>query len=123
MKKGMWVGKILMGVVAFVAFLYLLIAGTQYLWNWLVPELFAGPAITFWQTAGLLLLTKILLWPMGRGGRCYGNQHGGPWKYYWKEKWSNMSQEERERIKQKMKEKWCYREPAGSSEKSSTSND
>ena len=30
------------------------------LWNWLVPDLFSGPEITFWQAAGLLLLSKIL---------------------------------------------------------------
>jgi hypothetical protein len=121
MKKGMWVGKILMGIAVFIGFVYLLIAGTQYLWNWLVPLLFAGPMISFWQTAGLLLLSKILLWPIGRG-HCHGTQHGSPWKYYWKEKWSSMSPEERDRIKQKMKEKWCYKEPAGSPENSSTSN-
>lgn len=110
MKKGMWVGKILLGVLLFIAFVYIMIAGTQYLWNWLVPSLFAGPIITFWQTAGLLLLSKILLWPIGKS-RCHGNQHGGPWKYYWKEKWTNMTPEEKDRIKQKMKEKWCYKEP------------
>ena len=113
MKKGMWVGKIVMGIVVFFAFAYLLIAGTQYLWNWLVPALFAGPVVTFWQTAGLLLLTKILFWPIGKG-RCYGSQHAGPWKYYWKEKWSGMTPEERDRIKQKMKEKWCYKETPSS---------
>jgi hypothetical protein len=121
MKKGMWVGKIVMGIVAFFAFVFLLITGTQYLWNWLVPSLFAGPVITFGQTAGLLLLSKILLWPVSKG-RCYGSHQGGPWKYYWKEKWSNMSQEERDRIKQKMKEKWCYKEPTESSQNSAGSN-
>jgi hypothetical protein len=122
MKKGMWVGKILMGVVLFTAFIYVLIAGTQYLWNWLVPALFAGPVISFWQTAGLMLLAKILLWPVGGKCRCQGAHQGGPWKHYWKEKWSNMSAEERDRMKQKMKEKWCYKEPAGSTENTGTSN-
>jgi len=113
MKKGMWVGKILLGIVLFVAFIYVLIGGTQYLWNWLVPALFAGPVITFWQTAGLLLLSKIILWPIGRS-RCAGSHQNGPWKYYWKEKWHNMSPDEREKLKQKMKEKWCYKEPGES---------
>lgn len=109
MKKGMWVGKILLGILLFTGFVYLVIAGTQYLWNWLVPALFAGPLITFWQTAGLLLLSKIILWPIGKGRSCH-SQHRGPWKFYWKEKWANMTPEERERLKQKMKEKWCYKE-------------
>ena len=30
------------------------------LWNWLIPSLFSGPAITFWQSLGILLLAKIL---------------------------------------------------------------
>jgi hypothetical protein len=116
MKKGMWAGKIAFGIAAVIGFIYLLIAGTQYLWNWLVPSLFNGPVLTFWQTAGLLLLSKILLWPLGKG-RCSGGQQGGHWKYYWKEKLHNMTPEERDRIKQKMKEKWCYKEPNDSTSK------
>jgi hypothetical protein len=33
---------------------------TMSLWNWLIPVLFHGPVITFWQTAGLFILAKIL---------------------------------------------------------------
>lgn len=32
-----------------------------WLWNWLVPSLFNGPEITFWQTAGLYLLINLLI--------------------------------------------------------------
>jgi hypothetical protein len=120
MKKGKWVGWIIIGVLAFTAFIFVLVTGTQYLWNWLVPALFAGPVITFWQTAGLLLLSKIILWPIGKGNRC--SHHGGPWKNYWKEKWTNMTPEEREKLKQKMKEKWCYKETEGTSGESGSSN-
>ena len=34
---------------------------TMSLWNWLIPSLFHGPVLTFWQTAGLFILSKILL--------------------------------------------------------------
>jgi len=34
---------------------------TMSLWNWLIPLLFHGPVLTFWQTAGLFILSKILL--------------------------------------------------------------
>jgi len=121
MKRGMWAGKILIGVLFAIVLIAGLITLTQYLWNWLVPELFAGPVITFWQTAGLLVLSKIFLWTFGRC-RCHGNNTSGPWKYYWKEKWSGMSPDERERIKQKMKEKWCYREAPASDTETGTSN-
>ena len=122
MKRGMWAGKILIGTLVAIIVVYGVIIGTQYLWNWLVPELFAGPMITFWQTAGLLLLSKIFLWSFGRSS-CHGGGHaGGPWKYYWKEKWTSMSPDERERIKQKMKEKWCYKEAPASDTHSGSAN-
>ena len=31
------------------------------LWNWLIPALFTGPVIGFWQALGILVLSKILL--------------------------------------------------------------
>lgn len=65
MKKGKWVVKfIVLGIVA------LTVIGlvTQLLWNWLVPALFSGPVITYWQALGLLVLSRILFWGFGRGG-------------------------------------------------------
>jgi hypothetical protein len=53
-----------------VAFVILVIFGVQALWNWLIPELFHGPVLTYWQTAGLFLLSKILL-----TGIAPGQQH------------------------------------------------
>ncbi|MBT3273235.1 MAG: hypothetical protein HN368_08785 [Spirochaetales bacterium] len=32
---------------------------TRALWNWLMPEIFGLPQITYWQTVGLLLLSCI----------------------------------------------------------------
>jgi len=48
------------GILGF-AFLVLVIFGVQALWNWLIPELFNGPVLNFWQTVGLFFLSKILL--------------------------------------------------------------
>lgn len=39
----------------------LLVFPIMWLWNWLVPELFNGPTITFWQSAGLFVLSNILI--------------------------------------------------------------
>lgn len=89
---------------------------TQGLWNWLVPGLFAGPTLTFWQAIGLLALTKILFWTLGRGPGHWRNRYSGPWGYYWKDQWSKMTPEERERYRQKMQEKWCYRDENASKE-------
>lgn len=44
-----------------VGFVILVIWGVMALWNWLIPDLFNGPVINYWQTAGLFLLSKILL--------------------------------------------------------------
>src|SRR6476620_11663806 len=121
MKKGIWVGKILMMVVIGIAIAFGFAMGTMYLWNWLVPVLFAGPVITFWQTVGLLALCKILFGGFGKGGH-WGRHRSGPWRPYWKEKLHNMSPEDRERFKQKMKEKWGCREENTSAADSGTSN-
>lgn len=116
MKKGIWIGKmVVLGIIAIVAFTLV----TMYLWNWLVPVLFSGPQINFWQTIGLLVLSKILFSGFGKGK---SHDHG-PWRGYWKEKWSGMTPEERERFKQKMKNKWCYPPTSTSEQKSDTSND
>jgi len=90
---------------------------TMLLWNWLVPVLFNGPIIGFWQALGLLVLSKLLFW--GAGGK--GNHNH--WKNKVYNKFSSMTPEEREALKQKMKEKWCHWEESGSSKDSSTSND
>ena len=115
MKRGYWIAKIVVLVAfAIVAFTFV----TMWLWNWLVPDLFNGPVISFWQTLGLLVLSKILFSGFGKKG---GHNHG-PIKGYWKYKLDKMTPEERERFKQKMKDKWCYKVPDDSSVNSGTSN-
>lgn len=51
-----------------IGFIFGVIYGVQALWNWLIPDLFNGPALTYWQTAGLFLLSKILLTGIAPGG-------------------------------------------------------
>lgn len=74
-----------------VGFIIGVIFGVQALWNWLVPELFNGPDLTYWQTAGLFLLSKILL-----TGIAPGSKHGGgrEWKREWKKEWKKDSNRE-----------------------------
>jgi hypothetical protein len=106
------------GVLLIVLFTYV----TQQLWNWLVPQLFAGPLISFWQTFGLLVLSKIIF--SGIGGKCHhGHQHNNPWKEKMKEKFSHMSPEERDAFKQKMWAKWCPSQKEKSENSDTTSND
>jgi len=108
MKRGVWILKwIVLGTLFIVLFGLV----TQLLWNWLVPALFAGPVITYWQALGLLLLTKILF-GFGRGGRKGHHQHcGNDYKSYWKQRYEQkiaaMNPEDREAFKKKMMDKWC----------------
>jgi hypothetical protein len=64
------------------------------LWNALMPDIFHLPPITFWQSLGLLLLSKIL----------FSSFRGGGPKRRMKdrltEKWMNMTPEEKEKFKQ-----------------------
>lgn len=115
MKRGWWILKFLVFGIVMLVLIGLV---TQVLWNWLVPELFAGPILTFWQALGLLALTKILFWSFGKGGGHWRSHQSG----YWAQKWKGMSPEDRERFKEKMKEKWCYTDKSTSAEKSDISN-
>lgn len=100
MKRGWWILKGIVFVALMVAIFGM---ATMLLWNWLIPTLFSGPVVTFTQAIGLLLLTKILFWSVGKGN----HNHGGPWRPYWKKRWEGMTPEDKERLKRRMKEKWC----------------
>ena len=63
-RKGLkYAGFGVLGVAAVFAFTF----AVMWLWNWLVPEVFNGPILSYWQTLGLLVLTKILFSGMGGG--------------------------------------------------------
>ncbi len=85
--------------LAFVVFAPLLVAAlsavVMLLWNALIPSLFAGPVVTFWQAAGLLILCRLLF-----GG--FRPRHGGHhhWRHRaWRSRWYRMSPDERERFR------------------------
>ena len=64
-----------------IGFVTLAIFVTMSLWNWLIPQLFHGPVLTFWQAAGLFLLSKILLTGIAPGRQ---ESHS---KKDWRKKW------------------------------------
>ena len=65
-----------------IGFVALVILGVMALWNWLIPTLFNGPVLTYWQTLGLFFLSKILL-----TGIAPGQQHNH--KKDWRKKFHN----------------------------------
>ena len=90
----------------FFAALFVAAAGfvTMRLWNWLVPALFNGPSISFWQTLGLLLLTRILFGGWGRGGRAgdWGRRRE-IWRKKMESRLAHLTPEEQEKFRQKMR--------------------
>ena len=64
------------------------------LWNWLIPALFGGPVLHFWQAIGLLVLTRILVGRVGRGPGHWG------WRGRMRQDWQRMTPEERERLRE-----------------------
>ena len=68
------------------------------LWNALIPALFKGPAVTFWQAVGLLLLSHILLRGWGHGHHSHGWRRDRR-KQRFEEKLAAMAPEEREKFK------------------------
>ena len=83
------------------------------IWNALVPDLFKGPEITFWQAAGLLVLSHILLRGWGRWRYANGWRHDR-WKHRLEEKLAAMTPEERETFKREWRRR-CGWEPGGES--------
>ena len=55
-------------------FITLTIFVVKSLWNALIPILFHGPVLTFWQTVGLFLLSKILLTGVAPGPHYRGRR-------------------------------------------------
>jgi len=91
--------------VMIIAFVFLGGLAVMLLWNAILPAVLGISVITFWQAIGILVLSKILFGGF-RGGP-WGGRRGGP--PHWKNQWVNMSDEEKEKMKEEMmkrKEEW-----------------
>ena len=83
-------------------------AAVMLLWNALLPQIFALPRIGYLQAVGLLVLTRLLFGGIGgwdHGGRRalkegHLSGHGNKLR----EKWMNMSEEERKEFIEKEKD-------------------
>lgn len=118
MKQKFFFKYVVWGAIALLFFALV----TMLLWNWLIPSIFNGPALTYFQALGLLLLTKLLLWGFGKPGN-YGPYTNQFFKEKFYEKFSHMTPEQREAFKQRMKDKWCSWDEKRADKFSGTSND
>ncbi|MBK7338253.1 MAG: hypothetical protein IPJ00_19800 [Saprospirales bacterium] len=96
--------------VKFLFFLALAVLGLfllgniiMYLWNGILSEATGVKPLNFWESLGLLALSRILV-----GGWRFGGSRGH-WKHsqrgQWKEKWMQMSEEERAAFRDKWQER------------------
>lgn len=108
------VGIILFGIIAIVGLAILFGFILMWLWNWLMPEIFDLPHITYWQAVGLFIITKIFIGGCGSGGGSSKNNKDcksdsnknefSKWKHYgkfWEEKGEDMYSEYVEEIENK----------------------
>jgi len=86
-------------------------AAVMLLWNALMPQIFTLPQISYLQSVGLLVLARLLFGGIGDERRNYAGYRGaGRGRYLFdhgnkiREKWMNMSEEERKEFIEKEKE-------------------
>ena len=79
--------KIAIGIALLIGFIVFMFAGgilVQWLWNWLLPDIFGLRRVTFWEALGLLALSRILFGGFSKGGGSYrysgrGRREGAAW--------------------------------------------
>jgi hypothetical protein len=102
-RRWKWGLFVIVAPIALLLFLFIGGEVVRQLWNWLLPALFGVPQITFWQAWGLLVLCRVLF-----GG--FGMHRRGYTRRGWH--WDDMTPEERERVRQRRRERWCGDAPA-----------
>ena len=104
-----WSVKGLAVLAAVAALVAVLSLAVMLLWNSLVPELFRGPSLQYWQAFGLLVLSRILF------GGLRGRGWHGHWRQrMWRERWESMTPEERARLREHFQGRCGHRTaPAG----------
>ncbi|MCC6725996.1 MAG: hypothetical protein IT258_15935 [Saprospiraceae bacterium] len=99
-KKFIFIPFAIVGFVLLVGWVVML------LWNAILPGVITGvSALSYWQAVGLLILSKILF-----SGFKGGGGHNHPGRKQFREKWRNMSEEDRTQFKAAWRER-CGKRP------------
>jgi hypothetical protein len=104
--RGRTVGFVFIGIAGFAA----ITAIIMLLWNWLIPAIFSGPVVTYWQAAGVLILSKILFSGFWGHRRTQSDYRYRVWRKRFEEKMKNISDEDRERFKEKFRHRSHWHE-------------
>ena len=92
-KKMIFIPFLILGGLALFSYI------VMQLWNNILPEVLHVGSVTYWQAAGILILSKILFGFGGRGGR----GGGAPWMRHKMERFKSMSPEEQQRFRDEMR--------------------
>ena len=111
------IAKFVVLAVVFLAVIGWVVMG---LWNALIPDLFRGPVLSYWQAVGLLLLAHLLFRGPGRWRHSGGWRHGF-WKHRLQERFASMTPEEQEKFKEDLRRR-CGWTPFDEKEKPNPSN-
>jgi hypothetical protein len=98
-KKWIWIAPL--AIVGMAAFIWIGGELVMHLWNWLAPTLFGFRQISIWQAVGLLALCRILVGGFG----CGGGQRSGM-RRKMRDRWEQMTPDEREKFRQAMRDRW-----------------
>jgi len=104
--KKKWIAIGFFAPIALALFIFIGGEIVMHLWNWLLPGLFGWRQITFWQALGLLVLCRVLFGGWGA--------HGGPRsgaRRKMRDRWENMTPEEREKCRQAFRNRWGQTPP------------
>jgi len=85
-----------------VVFLTVFSAIVMLLWNNILAGVLHVSTITFWQALGIFVLSKILFGGFRGGSGPWGRHR---WKHDLRNRWANMTPEEREKFKQELKDR------------------
>jgi hypothetical protein len=94
-----WIKKIIGFIICFLMIAALLSWVVMSLWNCVLVAVLGVSVISFWQAAGILLLSKILFGGFQKSGG-WGRHNREEWREKWAQKMQHMSPEEREKIKE-----------------------
>jgi hypothetical protein len=88
------------GILLAALFALLLGVVVQWLWNWLMPDIFGLKTISYWQAFGLLFLGRLLFGRFGHHGPHHPKKHihhdpdrWKQYKHFWKEKGEEAADE------------------------------
>lgn len=90
--------KFLLFIPLGIAFVILLPYAVMWLWNAVLPAVLGVKAITYWQAAGIFVLSKLLFGHFGGGGK--GHRHGPG------NRWKHMSEEDKLKFKEEFQKRF-----------------